>query len=239
MADESRITQLTQQAETCLDKGDLSQARRLYAEICRAQDDDTHSWLMFGAINGELGNVEVAQNVLERVIALDSGNAEAHLVLAHLLRAKGQPEKAMACASRAVAADADFVEGWLFVAAIAGRLEDWPRAEEACSKVMAIAPERAEGHVNLGNVLLATGRVPQAEASFRKALTLGETAEAWFGLGTALGAQDRHTDAEPALATALRLQTKNAVFREALAKCLEHLGRSEESAAVRTGSGFQ
>jgi tetratricopeptide (TPR) repeat protein len=235
MTDESRITQLAQQAESCLDKGDLAQARRLYADICRAQDDDAHPWLMFGAINGELGNVEVAQNALEHAIALDSNNAEAHLVLAHLLRAKGQPVKALASASRAVEVDAKFVEGWLVVAAIAGRLGNWARAEEACNKVIALAPERTEGHVNLGNVLLATGRVPQAEESFRKALALGVSAEAWFGLGTALGAQERHAEAEPALAAALRLDGGNAVFREALAVCLDRLGRTAESMGVRAG----
>lgn len=229
MTDESHIAQLSREAESCLDNGDLEQARRLYADICRARDDDARAWLMFGAINGELGNVVVAQNALERAVALDSDNAEAHLALAHLLRARGQPAKAMASASRAVAVDANFVEGWLFVAAIAGRLRDWPRAEEACHRAIGLAPERTEGHVNLGNVLLATGRAPQAEGSFRKALTLGDTAEAWFGLGTALGAQDRLAEAEPALATALRLDAGSTVFREALAACRDRLGHSAES----------
>ena len=228
MTNKSNISQLIQQAEACLDRGDLAQARRLYADICRVRDNDADAWLMFGAINGEIGNVELAHDALQRAVALDSDNAEAHLALAHLLRAKGQPAKAMASASRAVAVDANFVEGWLFVAAIAGRLRDWPRAEEACHRAIGLAPERTEGHVNLGNLLLATGRAPQAEGSFRKALTLGDTAEAWFGLGTALGAQDRHAEAESALATALRLDTRSTVFRDALAACRDRLGRSAE-----------
>jgi Flp pilus assembly protein TadD len=88
-------------------------------------------------------------------------------------------------------------------------------------------------------VLLATGRAPQAEENFRKALTPDGTAEAWFGLGTALGAQGRHAEAEPALTTALRLDPHNADFRNALATCLERLGRAEESTAVRSGPGLQ
>ena len=235
MTDESHIVKLTQQAESCLDKGELAEARRLYADICRARDDDAHAWLMFGAINGELGNVEVAQNALERAIAIDPVNAEAHLSLAHLLRTKGQPGKAMASALRSVEVDAKFVEGWLFVAAMSGRIADWPKAEEACRHVIDLAPARKEGHINLGNVLLSTGRASLAEESFRKALALDETAEAWFGLGTALGAQDRHAEAESALATALKLDTRNADFRNALATCLEHLGRSTESETVRSG----
>jgi tetratricopeptide (TPR) repeat protein len=236
MTDESHITQLIQQAETCLDNGDLAQARRFYAEICRVRDSDAQAWLMYGAINGELGNVEVAQNALERAVALEPANTGAHLALAHLLRAGRKPVEAMNAALRAVEADPEFVEGWLFVAAIAGRLADWPRAEEACRKAVALAPERTEGHVNLGNLLLATGRLPQAEETFRKALALGETAEAWFGLGTALGAQNRHAEAEPALTSALRLNTDSTVFREALANCLDQLGRSADSASVRPDS---
>ena len=235
MTDESHIARLTRQAETCLDNGDLKQARRFYADICRERDNDAQAWLMFGAINGELGNLGVAQNALERAIALEPDNAKAHMALAHLLRAMGRPAKAMAAAARAVEIDATFVEAWLFVAADAGRLSDWPRAEEACNKVIALAPERAEGYINLGNVLLATGRLPQAEEYFRKALTLAETPEAWFGLGTALSAMDRHAEAEPALANALRLKSGSKVFREALATCLDRLGRFDESLAVRSG----
>lgn len=226
MTNESHIAQLTRQAESCLDKGELAQARRIYADICRVRDDDAHAWLMFGTINGELGNVEVAHDALQRAVTLDPDNAEAHLALAHLLRVKGQPAKALASASRAVEIDAKFVEGWLFIAAIAGRLADWPRAEEACHYAIALTPERTEGHVNLGNVLLATGRATEAEASFRKALALGETAEAWFGLGTALGAQGRHAEAEPALASAVRLDSSSAAFHEALSVCHDRLGRS-------------
>lgn len=236
MSDESHVDQLIRQAESCLDKGDLPQARRLYTEICRARDDDAHAWLMFGAINGELGNVEVAQGAIERAVALDPEYAEAHLALAHLLKARAQFAQALAAALQAVAADAELVEGWLFVAATAGQLADWSRAEEACHHVIELAPGRLEGHVNLGNVLLATGRALQAEETFREALALGENAEASFGLGLALSALDRHADAEPALASALRLDVSNAGFREALANCLEHLGRSDESAAVRAGS---
>jgi tetratricopeptide (TPR) repeat protein len=236
MTDESHIAQITRQADSCLDNGDLAQARRLYAEICRARDNDAQAWLMYGAINGELGNVEVARSALERAVALDPANAEAHLALAHLLRSAQKPAEAMTAAGRAVEADAGFVEGWLFIAAVAGQQSDWPRAEEACNKAIALTPGQTEGHVNLGNVLLATGRLPRAEESFRKALALGETAEAWFGLGTALGAQERHAEAEPALAAALRHNAGSAVFREALASCLDRLERSEEAAAVRKGS---
>ncbi len=235
MTDESHITRLTQEAESCLDKGELAQARQLYADICRAHDNDAQAWLMFGAINGQMGNVEVAQSALERAVALDSHNAEAHLALAHLLKGKGQLADGLASASRAVQADTDFVDGWLFLAAAAGQLGNWPSAKEACNKALALAPERAEVHVNLGNVLLTTGSAQEAEESYRKALTLSETAEAWFGLGTALDAQGRHADAEPALTAALRLKTDNTVFRDALARCLERLGRSDESAAVRGG----
>jgi tetratricopeptide (TPR) repeat protein len=237
MTDESHVAKLIQQAESCLNKGELAQARRLYAEICRTNENDPHAWLMFGAINGELGNVEVARNALERAIALDPANAEAHLSLAHLFRAKGQPAEAMASASRSVEADAKFVEGWLFIAAIAGQAADGPRAEEASNKAIALAPERVEAHVNLGNVLLATGRAPQAEETFRKALELGKTAAAWFGLGSALVVQNRHADAEPPLAAALRFNPDSAIFRQALATCLERLERADEAAGVRAGAG--
>lgn len=237
MKDESKILQLIEQAESCLDKGELVEARQLYASICRVKDDDSHAWLMLGTINSELGNIEVAQSALERAVAVDAENAEAHLALAHILKVKGRTADALASASLAIAANTNYVNGWLFVAATAGQLGNWPRAEEACNKVIALTPERVEAHVNLGNVLLGTGRFLQAEERFRKALTLGDVAEAWFGIGMALGALDRHAEAEPALAKASQTASKSVVFREAWANCLDRLGRADESAAVLAGSG--
>jgi tetratricopeptide (TPR) repeat protein len=234
MIDESHITQLTQQAESCLDNGDLQQARRLYSEICRVRYEDPHAWLMLGSIDAELGNIEVAHNALERAVKLDTGNAVAHLALAQLHRAKGNPAEAMASASRAVEVDGKCVEAWLFLAAMAGELRQWPRAEEACRKVIALAPDHVEGHVNLGNLLLATGRAAEAEDCFRKALALDESAPA-PGQGATLGARGHDTETGPARASALRVNDRNAVIRRSLADCLEHLGRSAEAAVVRAG----
>lgn len=235
MVDESRISELIRQAESCADKGELAQARLLYAEVCRVQEDNTQAWLMLGAVSGELGNFDAAQNAVERAIALDAHNAEAHLTLAHLLREKGQPTEALASAARAVAADAGFVEGWLFIAAAEGQRGNWAGAEDACNKALALAPERVEAHVNHGNALLAAGRMPQAEEAFRLALKISEIPEAWYGLGIALGAQNSLAEAESALSAALRLDSGKNDFRVALAQCLERMGRTDESAWVRAG----
>jgi tetratricopeptide (TPR) repeat protein len=236
MTDDSRISQMMLEAEACLDKGDFTQARRLYADICRVTSDDSQNWLMLGTINGQLGNLEVAKSALQRSLELSPDNAEAHFALAHIHKAQGQPVQALAAAVKATEADPDFVDAWILAGSVAGELGQWPRAEIACARAAALAPDRQEGHVNLGNVFLGTGRVQQAEEVFQRALALGDSAEAWFGLGMALSTMNRDTEAEPAFAAAVQLASGSHVFREALAACLDKLGRSAEAETSRAGS---
>lgn len=181
---------------------------------------------MYGAISGELGNTQIAENALERAIAIDPSNAEGHLALAQVLKTQGRLDESLTSAYRAVGTDDSFVDGWLHISAVAGMLSDWLRAEEACNKAVELAPERMEAHVNLGNVLLGTGRADQAEPVYRRALGIGESAEAWFGLGSTLGALGRDAEAEPALGTASRMKPGDTDMQFAHAACVARLGGS-------------
>jgi tetratricopeptide (TPR) repeat protein len=224
MNETSQNDQLLSRAQSALDNGDIAGARERYAQICNSDPNHIEAWLMYGILSGELGHTEVAQNALERAVSLDTSNAAGHLALAHVLRTQGQLDQALASAYRAVGAEPDLADGWLAVSAITGMLRDWLRAEEACNKAVELAPERAEAHVNLGNVFLGTGRAEQAETAFRKALAIGESAEAWFGMGSALGALGRDRDAEPALDTACHLKPGDQDMAAAYAACLARLG---------------
>lgn len=224
MTDNLQPEKILANAQAALDGGDLAGARACFAEICRTDANHAEAWFMYGVLSGELGHPEVAQNALERAAALDASNAGVHLALAHVLKAQGLVNESLASAYRAVGADDGLAEGWLFIGAVAGMQSDWKRAESACRKAIELEPERAEAQVNLGNVLIGTGRAAEAETVFLKALSIGESAEAWFGLGSALGALDRHSEAEPALAAACRLKRGDVDMEFAHAACVARLG---------------
>jgi Flp pilus assembly protein TadD len=224
MTDTTQTDQLLSKARTALDNGDSMGARDLFSQICRSDPQHAEAWLMYGAISGEMGNVEIAENALERAISIDPSNAGGHLALAHVLKAQGRLDESLTSAFRSVGADDGFVDAWIFIGAVAGMANDWVRAEEACNKAIALAPERMEVHANLGNVLIGTGRAEQAETVYRKALAIGESAEAWLGLGTALGMLGRDTEAEPALSTAFRMKPGDVDMQSAYTACIMRMG---------------
>ena len=60
-------------------------------------------------------------------------------------------------------------------------------AIEMIAKAIAVKADFPEAHVNLGNVLKAAGRIAEAEASYRRAVSLKpEMFEALYGLGLTL-----------------------------------------------------
>ena len=85
-------------------------------------------------------------------------------------------------------------------------------------------------HVNLGNALFSTRRLPEAEASYRRALALNaEIPEALFGLGNTLAQTGRLDDALESHRKAVALRPN---FVEALANMagvLNRLGRPAEA----------
>jgi tetratricopeptide (TPR) repeat protein len=224
MQDKSMIEKMVTQAQGALDRGDVTNALSVYAEICRLDPENPDAWFMFGAISGELGDAEVARSALERAITLDPQNAGAHLALAYHHKAQGRAHDAMKSAQQAAALDATFTDAWLCVAATAGLLGEWSLAETACTRAIALDPNRIEAHVNLGNVFLGTGRAIEAESAYRQALEIGDMAEAWFGLGTTLGALERDTEALTALEAACRMKPDDADMRAAHSACIARQG---------------
>lgn len=82
----------------------------------------------------------------------------------------------------------------------------WREAEAGYRRVLAQAPNLAEAHTGLGNVLQALGRVPEAIDCYRSALAAKPThVTAQYNLGIALAAIGRRDEAIDAYRAALRL----------------------------------
>lgn len=126
-------------------------------------------------------------------------------------------------------ADAD---AWFVLGAINGQLSD-PKAAEDCSrKVIALRPDWAEAHFNLGISLRDQGRLPEALDAFHVAIRLKpDHATAHNAIGYVLARQGRIPDAEQYLRRAVVINPRSAEAYNNLGNILRIQKRHEEAIA--------
>jgi len=108
-----------------------------------------------------------------------------------------------------------------------GKLED---AAEAYTKAMAIKPDFAEAHHNLGNALKDQGKLEGAIEAYNKALSLKPNyAEAYNNIGIALQDQGKLEDAIEAYNKALSIQPNYADVYNNMGITLQDQGKLEDA----------
>jgi len=108
-----------------------------------------------------------------------------------------------------------------------GRLHE---AEASYLQTIALKPEHAEAHNNLGNTLKELGRFGEAEVSLRQTIALKpEHAEAHNNLGKTLKELGRLDEAEASCRRAIALKIGFFEAHRNLASILRKLGRAEQA----------
>jgi Tfp pilus assembly protein PilF len=111
--------------------------------------------------------------------------------------------------------------------------QDLPAAEEAFQRMLQIAPETAEAHVNLGVIHEKRGALQEAEASYRRALSCGPgDLRAQLNLGALLVNQKRFQEAGEVYAAASELFPASAALWSnlgVLQVCLHQEAEAERS----------
>lgn len=103
-------------------------------------------------------------------------------------------------------------------------------AVELLQRAVAIDPDYAAAHNNLGNVFKLLGRLDEAEAAYRRVLELApEHADAWNNLGLVYRIQDRPEDAEKALRRAIQANPELVDAHYNLGALLHSQSRPEEA----------
>jgi Tfp pilus assembly protein PilF len=105
-------------------------------------------------------------------------------------------------------------------------------AEARFRWALAIKPDFAQAHNNLGNSLRDRGRLEEAERSYRRALKIKpDYAEAHNNLGTALNGLGRLEEAEGSFRRALEIKPDYAEAHNNLGNALKDLGPLDEAEA--------
>lgn len=141
-----------------------------------------------------------------------------------------------AAAARRVEEDLD-AEQW-FALGLELEVSDPDEARDAYRRALELDPHHAEAHVNLGRLLVESGRAEEAETHFRAVLAdQPGHATAWFNLGIALEDRRRPAEAIKAYEQAIAADRRLADAYYNLARLYEQAGK--RAAALRNLSKYR
>ena len=208
--------------------GDGATAERCWLQAMALNPDTVEARRNLARYYRESGRAEEAERCLRQVIALAPSDAGSHLLLAHLLAARKDPEAAP-CYRQALTLDSSLAEAWANLALLLEKEKNWAEAEAHHRHALTLAPESSEIHANLGNLLARQQRMDEAEHEYRQALALKpDSAVAHSNLGVLQADLGHDAEAEQSLRRALQLNPGYQLARHNLAMLLLTQGRLEE-----------
>ena len=124
---------------------------------------------------------------------------------------------------------------WKVLGALYGRKGRKTEELNANQKAVALAPNDAEAHNNLGITFQEMGILEKSEASLRRSLALNfGSAEGHYNLGVTLKAQNNLEEAETSYRQAISIKPDFAEAHSNLGNALRALGRLDEALASYT-----
>lgn len=171
----NNVNELTRNAELLLGNNQLSEARELFEKIIEMQPDDADSWLMLGAVNGELGDLDQAISCCKHAIDIDNEYIDAMLVLCKLLISRQEFNETLKYLNQAIEIDSGDAEIWRMLASIHGQIGNYEESERCSNTAIQLEPDHAGGYTSLCNSLVTMGRTDEAKLACQKATELDPT----------------------------------------------------------------
>ncbi len=194
---------------------------------------DTAVLLVAGRALNNLGQLDAATAVFERVLGTEPESLEALTSLGHVHARAGKPEMAGNAWRRAVSIEpghAQALKGLGRLATEAGQLED---AAGYFERAGAADPDDANNWLNLAEIMQFLERPAAAESAFRRAVEAApERADIREGMGRLLFSGGRVTEAADTYRKALQLDGTRQKSAAGLALCLEVTGDRGEAMTV-------
>jgi tetratricopeptide (TPR) repeat protein len=152
--------------------GRLSEAEPLYRAILAKLPDHAASLHMLGVLASQMGQNEVALELIGRSIALAPDIALPHANLAEVLAKLQRWNEVAAAATRALTLSPHLTGTLVTLGLARERLGD-PNAALACYReALRLVPDYAQAHINLGALLFNLGQNAEAEPHLREAVRL-------------------------------------------------------------------
>jgi Flp pilus assembly protein TadD len=150
------------------------------------------------------GDIEGAEAAYRSVLDATPDNATALNNLGFAAAQSGRFEEAVALYERAIAVH-DRATTHLNLGNVRAAMGDLEGGVAELSRATELAPDDVTAYDNLGQLLLLQGRIAEAEAAWRRAVTIDDSPQLRTALGTAVAAAGRLGEAAGLLHSALEL----------------------------------
>ena len=201
-------------------KGVLPQAERLYRQIIASEPDNQITLYFLSGLCCRQNQTDEALSLIERVIALDPGNADAHSNRGIILERLGRSGEAQASYRTAVAVNPDHAPAHNHLGvqlSVQGKTDE---AIELYRRAVELAPDAADYRYNLGRALRSSGDLQGAVDAYRGTLERNlHHSGAWEGLAWTFILADRRDLARQAYEDWQRVEPDNPAIGFLLSAC--------------------
>jgi len=176
---EQRVATAVDEAYQAFTSGRMEEAARKYREALALNPVDVHAILGLASLAVRRGDAELAARLYERTLALDGQNPEALAGLA-ALRASADPvgwESRLALALERNPRSAGL---WAALGSVQARLRRWGEAAQSFAQAAVLEPRSPDHAYNSAVALEQAGRLGEAVAAYRHALSLAALVPAAF-----------------------------------------------------------
>ena len=152
-------------------------ALREYQAALKADPSALSVKARLATLHFSLGDMPNALRYAEEVADGRPDDARMLIHMAGILAGGGRTEKALTVLDRAIEVEPESGEAYFSKGLLLLNLKRPAEAEEAMRGGIARSPDNAVGHYHLGRILLETGKVDDAMASFERAITANSAFE--------------------------------------------------------------
>jgi tetratricopeptide (TPR) repeat protein len=153
------------------------QALKEYQAALKADPTALSVKARLATLHFSLGDMPNALRYAEEVADGKADDARMLTHMAGIIAQAGKGDKALSVLDRAIALEPDAGEAYFTKGLLLLNLKRPAEAEEAMRSGIARSPDNAVGHYHLGRILLETGKVDDAMASFERAITANSSFE--------------------------------------------------------------
>jgi superkiller protein 3 len=169
------------------------EAREVYEQVIALKPDDVGSYEHLADALHYLRQPQAAVDALRRGLRQKPESVELKAKLGVFLTGINRLDEAAELLGEVLAADEGNAENWVYLGVVFSRRKDYARAQDAFARALALDPEDARAHANLGALYLErfmaekdTALRAKAVEAFDRAIALEpEMASAYNGRGAA------------------------------------------------------